>query len=161
MDPRITPRTLPAGAVVSLLSVLGDAGITNNYTYQVWSVIAASQDRPAGIVPAFEHHEETDTVYRIFAMPSEVLAVPDRADVLDPAYPYSRATVEAALCHLVYLCHAGAVGSLPYELELDDLDRPRITRIATAMGIVDEMETYLAGVLDLNREQDVAPGLGI
>jgi hypothetical protein len=112
-------------------------------------------------VPAYEHDPETETVYRIFAMPSEVLSAPDPDDLIDPSCSYPRATSEAALCHLVYLRRAGAVGSLPWELELDDLDRPRLQRIATAMGIASEMETYLAGVIDLNREQDVTPSLGI
>lgn len=158
-DTRITKRTLPDGGVVSLLSVLGDAGITNNYTYQIWSVVSASADHPSGTVVE-GRDDAAETVFRTFYMPDGVLHAPDRADLIDPDYPYLRATADAALCHLVYIHLAGLFGRLPWELELDDLDRPRVGRIARAMGIEKQVSDYLGSVLDLNREQDVAPGLG-
>ncbi|HEV7337473.1 MAG TPA: hypothetical protein VGO06_16000 [Bosea sp. (in: a-proteobacteria)] len=155
-DTRITPTTLPDGAMVSLLSVLGDEGVTNSYTHQVWSV------RGGPSVTRTEGRDETaKTTYVAFTLPDQVLHAPAREDIVDPAYEYPRANPDAALCHLMYVHLGGDFGRLPFELELDDLDRPRIKRISTAMGIADEMEAYLATVLDLNREQDVAPGLGI
>lgn len=155
-DTRITPTTVPDGAIVSLISVLGDDGILNNYTYQIWTV------RPGPSIARTDGWDEAaEATYVAFTMPSEVLAAPAREDIIDPSYPYPRANSDAALCHLVYLHVAGLVRNLPFELELDDLDRSRIDRIAGAMGISDEMSSYLSSVLDLNREQDVAPGLGV
>lgn len=145
------------GALVSLLTVLGDAGITNNYTYQVWAVIPIGAD-----LPFSQGKVETSVgLFRFHGINIDALYAPDQSDLFDKSVRYRRATPEAALCHWVYLSTRSrrSIRARLSELEMDDLDMARIGRISAAMGIENEMEQFLSQVGDLNDEQRVMPGL--
>lgn len=147
---------LRRGAVVSLHSVLGDAGILNNYTNDVWCVVPI-QDPPVSVrsVTAAD-----GTRFHFRGIRAERLFAPDRKDLFAAA-PYPRATSEAALCHWLYLWHQprSGLGPLPQDLDLEELDLARAERIASAMGI-EATFTAWRDTVDLDYEQDVSPGLG-
>ena len=145
------------GAIVSLHTVLGDAGVLNNYTHDVWSVIPLSAESTT----SQRHAETTDRTSFFFrGIHRDRLFAPSREDLFADV-PYQRATIEAALCHWVYLWKSpwSAIGKLPGDLDLETFDMERATRIADAMGISMAFQEW-ADSADFDYEQDVAPGLG-
>ena len=145
------------GAIVSLHSVLGDAGVLNNYTHDVWCVVPMSGRNTTSLRPS-EGANGVSFVFR--GIREERLFAPARSDLLADE-PYPRATIEAALCHWLYLWKMpqSDMGKLPGDLDLEGFDVERATRIAEAMGIQDAFGDWLASA-DFDYEQDVAPGLG-
>ena len=89
------------GAVVSLQTVLGDAGVTNNYSDIVTSVVPIRD----GVAPSSRPVKAERIEFRFHAMPSRLLderagALEDR---LDLNVVYARATSEKALLDWIYL----------------------------------------------------------
>lgn len=145
------------GAMVSLLTVLADAGLTNNYTTEIWCIVPLIKGLPLSVGTV----ETRVATFRFHAIPENILFAPLRADLLDVSVRYPRATPEAALCHYLYLCESprSRLSHPPKEVELDDIDQDRLHRVAKAMGIEAALKNWLAVVRDLNAEQQVS-GLG-
>jgi hypothetical protein len=89
------------GAVVSLQTVLGEAGITNNFSDVVTSVLPHEY----GHVSSVRSVKATDTEFHFHSMPTRLLD--DRAgkaeDRLDLDVKYPRATAEKAFLDWLYL----------------------------------------------------------
>jgi hypothetical protein len=143
-------RLLRPGAVVSLHTVLGDAGVLNNYVREVVAVVPGSNgsagQRPvAGPAATFRFH----------LVDRRVLEAGGERDRLDLA-PYARATPEAAMVHMAYLASASRSGVrvLPRELDLSQVDPARLRRLSSAAGV----ESAVAAWLDLAAAYAADPG---
>jgi hypothetical protein len=144
-----------SGAIVSLQTVLGDAGITNSYSDIVTSVLPVrgrvAQSSRSVVANGIE--------YRFHAMPARLLN--DEAgnldDRMDLEVLYARATPEKALLDWLYLGASPRTKLAPPPLDVDLglLDRRRLKRLAERMKSSKQLEEYLAQ----KRKYDRDPGV--
>jgi hypothetical protein len=131
-----------SGAIVSLQTVLGDAGITNSFSDIVTSVLPArgrvAQSSRSVIASGIE--------YRFHAMPARFL------DVL-----YPRATPEKGLLDWIYLGDSPRtkLAPPPLDLDVDRLDTRRLKRLAEEMKLSKHLKEYL----DRKRQYDRDPSV--
>lgn len=145
---------LRPGAVVSLQTVLGDAGVWNNFTDAVTAVVPLS---PRYSTPSLGRVETSTGSFLFRGMPARLLDAGREKDRLSPEFAYRRATPEAALLHWLYLSRSprSRMSPPPMELELDELDRRRLRRLAKAM----QLEAPLNDWLDRKYSHDAAPSI--
>lgn len=148
---------LRRGAIVSLHTVLGDSGVLNNYTHDVWCVVPFTRTESPSQRP-IELEDGTRFLFR--GIPEAKLLAPDAVDLMAPV-SYPRATNEAAICHWLYLWTSrhSEFGRLPGDLDLDGVDLDRAERVAEVMGVGDVFREW-ARDARVDYEQEVAPGLG-
>lgn len=144
-----------SGAIVSLQTVLGDAGITNSYSDIVTSVlpirgVSASSSRPVCAGSA---------EFRFHAMPVRLLdenagALEDRMDF---NVQYARATPEKALLDWIYLGASPRtrVAGPPLDIDFSRIDSAKLTRLATRMNLKSELKSYLTRKRQYDRSPDV------
>jgi hypothetical protein len=144
-----------SGAIVSLHTVLGDAGVLNNYTHDVWCVVPLMRGVPQTSLRSV--HLEDGRMFVFHGIPEMRLFGPKREHLLDTVL-YPRATLEAALCHWIYLWQSprSSFTKLPFDLDLEDVDLKRAERIARAMGIAKAFAAWYQNA-DLHYEQGVGP----
>lgn len=134
-SPAEATQRIRKGAVVSLQTVLGDAGVLNNFSSQVYAVVPGREDhKPAtGSVPI------GGTIFHFRTLPEHILEAGDPLDRLAMAY-YPRATAEAALVHWMYLAKSrGSTMKEPdTQCDVSMLDMDRLGRLAEAAGVKDE-----------------------
>ncbi|MDE2262750.1 MAG: hypothetical protein KGL45_09520 [Gammaproteobacteria bacterium] len=132
---------LRAGAVISLQSVLGDAGVWNNYTGWVTAVVPLSRRYATPSLGKLEANAGT-FVFR--GVPEAVLEAGAEEDRLASGLTYRRATPEAALLHWLYLSHSprSRMSAPPGDLELASLDARKLKRLARAMNLSDQLEAW-------------------
>jgi hypothetical protein len=132
------------GAVVSLQTVLGEAGITNNFSDVVTSVLPHEYGHVSSVRPV----KAADTEFHFHSMPARLLG--DRAgeaeDCLDPDFRYARATPEKALLDWLYLGMSkySKIAGPPLDLELERLRPSRLRRLARAMDLIEELAAWQA-----------------
>jgi hypothetical protein len=164
-DPAPHAQELRPGAVVSLHSVLGDAGILQGPTEIIFCVVSAVEGNsrlPEEIIEVPRPNGRDPNEFRFYALPECVLLAGDPADRLDSSVGYPRATNEAALCHWLYLALAGNWRLPSPESDVEDLDRDRLWRLAAAVGIEDEMRDWVAEAeWYAENVPDYCEGLGI
>jgi len=131
------------GAIVSLQSVLGEAGVTNNYSDIVTCVVPHSKDHRPSVRPVTAERIE----FRFHAMPKRFLdehagEIEDRMD-LDFRYP--RATPEKALLDWIYLGASARtkIAGPPFDIDDGRLDKARLQRLAKSMSLELQLKTYL------------------
>ena len=131
-----------SGAIVSLQSVLGDAGVTNSSSDIVTSVTPLR----GRIGPSSRPTVANGVEYRFHAMPERLLGeeagqLEDRMD-LNAAYP--RATPEKALLEWLYLglSPRTKLALPPLDIELDRLDAARLDRLAARMHLSRPLKEY-------------------
>lgn len=134
---------LRPGAVVSLQTVLGDAGVWNNYTGWVTAVVPLS---PRYAIPSLGRLEAAAGTFVFRGMPEGVLEAGPEEERLAPGTTYRRATSEAALLHWLYLSHSprSRMSPPPADLELAALDARRLKRLARAMRLSEQLDAWLA-----------------
>lgn len=148
----VSPRMRP-GAIVSLHTVLGEAGIINNYSAQVHCVVPINDfgGRPnVGDVTA-----KDGTVFNFNAIKASVLEAGDEIDRLVPLLPYDRATPEAALVHWIYLAsnHRSKIMEPDTQCDLSSIDMERLERLSDAAGVKAEVFDFV-GRCDVREEND-------
>ncbi|MGB6449340.1 MAG: hypothetical protein WBE92_01160 [Steroidobacteraceae bacterium] len=133
-----------SGAIVSLQTVLGDAGVTNSYSDIVTSVLPVR----GGVAQSSRPVLANDIEYRFHVMPARLLddeagAVEDRMDL---AVQYPRASPEKALLDWLYLGASPRTKLAPPPLDIDlaRLDKRRLKRLADRMNLSDPLAKYLA-----------------
>lgn len=154
-DPPATPEeTIPflrRGAVVSLATVLGDAGVLNNWTPDIQCVVPAISGAPRpAVTPAYLDGLSAgrrSVTFRV--LPLDVLHLPTArpGDLLDRSVRYPRATPEAALCHWLYLAsspYSSLAAPTRGDVDLDHLDETRLRRLTRLFGIEDAMARWVA-----------------
>ncbi len=124
-------------AIVSLNTVLGDAGVLNNPTHAITAVVPLDAGVPQ---PRLGRQSTKIGVFHFFGVPRPVLEAGDAKDRLDAdrRHEHVRATPERALVDWLYLAQS------PYskrtappvsDLDMDMLDRRRLVRLARAVGV--------------------------
>jgi hypothetical protein len=143
------------GAVVSLQTVLGDTGVTNNYSDIVTCVVPIRD----GIAASSRPVQAEGIEFRFHAMPVRLLderagALEDRFD-LDVVYP--RATPEKALLDWIYLGASARtkLAGPPLDIDLNRLTLRRLRRLAKAMGISPLLASYLSRKAVYDDDPDV------
>jgi hypothetical protein len=143
------------GAIVSLQTVLGDAGITNNFPDIVTSVVPHERGHVSSVRPV----RAADVEFRFHSMPARLLderagELEDRMD-LDVKYP--RATPEKALLDWLYLGESdySKIAVPPLDLVLGQLDSPRLTRLARSMGLIEELKSWRLRKHKYDADRDV------
>jgi len=150
-SPAEAAQKIRSGAVVSLHTVLGDAGVLNNFTTQVFAIIP---NRKNGTNPATGTVNAGGTLFHFRSMPEEVLHGGDRFDRLVSIVPYPRATAEAALVHWFYLAKSKtSTLKLPdTQCDVSELDEGRIERLGSIAGVRDDIFEWME--LCRQREHD-------
>lgn len=136
---------LRPGAIVSLQTVLGDAGIWNNFTDWVTAVVPLSRRYAT---PSLGKIETAGGVFVFRGMPESIVEVGRERDRLVAEATYRRATPEAALLHWLYLFNSprSRMSSPPLDLDLERLDRQQLKRLARAMDLAEILESFLPRV---------------
>ncbi len=144
-----------SGAVVSLQTVLGDAGITNSYSDIVTSVLPVqgrvAQSSRSVVANGIE--------YRFHAMPARLLddEAGDLEDRMDLDVLYPRATPEKALLDWIYLGDSPRtrLAHPPLDIDLERVDRRRLKRLAGRMKLSKQLDEYLARKHKYDRDPSV------
>jgi hypothetical protein len=125
---------LRPAAVVSLQTVLGDAGVWNNYTDWVTAVVPLSSRYTT---PSLGRVEAAAGTFVFRGIPERVLEAGAERDRLAAGFDYRRATPEAALLHWLYLSDSprSRMSAPPLNLDLAALHMRRLKRLATAMHL--------------------------
>ena len=157
-------RWVRSGAIVSMLTVLGEAGVLNNKPVEIWAVVPGSATSRGGS-GAVKTAIPNGMPFRFVEIARHVLEAPTREDTFDARALYPRATPEAAFVHWIYrACSAGGKGAFPigmpkqHDIQYRLLDEDRLARIAKAIGVEDKIAEWLVDY-DFSDEEKVAPGL--
>lgn len=139
----VTPAPAPAeavqrirsGSVVSLQTVLGDAGVLNNFSSQVYAVVPIKENSN----PSLGSIAAGGTIFHFRAIPEDIMNRGAPTDRLAMAY-YPRATAEAALVHWMYLAKSRSSSMTEPDTQCDVsvLNMDRLGRLAEAAGVKDE-----------------------
>jgi hypothetical protein len=135
--------SIRGSAVVSLQTVLGDAGVTNNYSDIVTSVVSHGVGHRPSVRPVKAGRME----FRFHALPDRLTDARAGAleDRFDPEAKHPRATLEKALLDWIYLGESPRtkIAGPPLDTDLDRIDKRRLRRLAKAMDLIQPLNTYL------------------
>ena len=143
---------LHEGAIVSLTTVLGRAGVLNNPTHWVTAVVPSDNaSRPPN-----EMDSENGSKFKFALMRPNLLPAPVRSDrfakdALEPYATVPTATPEKALLDWLYVSSRGRGGNrwpLPpsHDWDIGGLDVERLDRLAKRMGLEDELGQFRVGL---------------
>ncbi len=143
------PKLRP-GAIVSLATVLGDAGVLNNPT----SWVMAVQPSAPNTRHANEVSSADGAVFQFAYMRADLVHRPGREWADDALVPYARvptATPEKALLDWIYLSSSPRGAKrwpLPaaHDLDLDYLDMERLERLKEKMGLENEWQQFMDAI---------------
>ena len=144
-----------SGAIVSLQAVLGDSGVTNNYSDIITCVVPIRD----GVAPSSRPVKASRIEFRFHAMPVRLLD--ERAgsleDRLDLDVSYARATAEKALLDWIYLGGSPRtrMSGPPLDIALDRLKMTRLRRLAKTMCLTGSLATYLDRKSAYDKDPDV------
>jgi hypothetical protein len=133
---------LRAGAVISLQTVLGDAGVWNNFTDWVTAVVPLSRRYTT---PSLGRQETAAGIFVFRGLPEAVVEAGREEDRLVSGATYRRATPEAAFLHWLYLSNSPRSGMSepPLDIDLTSLHVPRLNRLSRAMRLSEPLERWL------------------
>jgi hypothetical protein len=134
---------LRPGAVISLQTVLGDAGVWNNFTDWVTAVVPLSRRYTT---PSLGRQETAAGIFLFRGMPEAVLEAGREEDRLVSSTTYRRAMPEAALLHWLYLSNSprSRMSEPPLDGDLTTLDVRRLKRLSQAMRLSEPLERWLS-----------------
>ena len=134
---------LRPGAVISLQTVLGDAGVWNNFTDWVTAVVPLSRRYTT---PSLGRLETAAGIFVFRGLPETVLEAGREEDRLVSGTTYRRATPEAALLHWLYLSNSprSRMSEPPLDLDRATLHVQRLRRLSRAMRLSELLEQWLA-----------------
>lgn len=131
------------GAIVSLQTVLGEAGVTNNYPDIVTCLVPQDAERRPSVRPVKANRVE----FRFHAMPARLLdaRAGDLEDRMDLDAKYPRATPEKALLDWIYLGASPRtkIATPPLDIDATRLDKRRLARLAKNMRLSEQLARYL------------------
>jgi hypothetical protein len=138
---------LRTDAVVSLNTVLGDAGVLNNPSHTVTAVVPVDR---GNVLPRLGRQATRAGIFHFFGIPRRVLEAGSVADRLaeDARYEHPRATPEKALLDWLYLASSPrSHRTFPplTDIDFELLDGKRLDRLAKAAGMVDVLHTWREG----------------
>ena len=138
------------GAVVSLSTVLGRAGVLNNPTHWVTAIVPSdSPSRPVNQIAS-----DDGSMFVFALMKPELMAGPQddwSADALEPYAAAPTATPEKALLDWLYVGGRGRGverWAMPasHDWDVSYLDADRLSRLAERMNLSEELEHFLGGL---------------
>jgi len=138
------------GAIVSLQSVLGDAGVLNNFTPDVLCVMPSYGINTAGgevISPAARFH--------FYLLNPAILEAGNIDDRLVADIGYKRATPEKALLDWLALSESRSSNMTAppaHDIDWSELNEKRLMRLAKAAGMDEPVEQLKAKVEDADNE---------
>jgi len=143
-------------AVISLQTVLGDAGIWNNFTDWVTAVVPLSRRYTT---PSLGRRETAAGTFVFRGLPEAVLEAGRQEDRLVSGTTYRRATPEAALLHWLYLSKSprSRMSEPPLDMDLAMLNVQRLRRHSRAMRLSESLEEWLTRVGDGRPVARLAP----
>lgn len=132
-------------AVVSLNTVLGDAGVLNNPTRVVTAVVPIDPGFPP---PQLGRKRTKAGILHFFGLPRRVLEAGKPADRLEPEerFEHPQATPEKALIDWLYLANsARSKRTMPARDDIDVtmLNRTRLRRLAKAAQLSETLDQWL------------------
>jgi hypothetical protein len=147
---------LRPGAVVSLQTVLGDAGVWNNFTNWVTAVVPLSR-RYA--IPSLGRLETAAGIFVFHGLAEKVLEAGREDDRLVSGTTYRRATPEAALLHWLYLSNSprSRMSAPPLDVDFAALNVRKLKRLSQAMRLSEPLEAWLAHAGAADVLQRIAP----
>lgn len=136
---------LRTDAVVSLNSVLGDAGVLNNPSHAVTAVVPLDRGAPP---PRLGRQRTRAGSLHFFGLPRRILEAGATADRLsrEQQHDHPRATPEKALLDWLYLAaspRSHRTWPPPADLDMDLLNLQRLRRLAKAADMQDVLQTWL------------------
>ena len=133
---------LRPGAVISLQTVLGDAGVWNNFTDWVTAVVPLSRRYTT---PSLGRLETAVGTFVFRGLPEAVLEAGREEDRLVSGTSYRRATPEAALLHWLYLSNSprSRMSEPPLDMDQAMLSVQRLRRLSRAMRMSESLEKWL------------------
>ena len=134
---------LRPGALISLQTVLGDAGVWNNFTDWVTAVVPLSHRYTT---PSLGRVETAAGIFVFRGLPEAVLEAGREEDRLVSNSTYRRATPEAALLHWLYLSNSprSRMSPPPLDSDLSALDVRRLKRLSQAMRLSEKLEGWIS-----------------
>lgn len=151
------------GAVVSLHTVLGDAGVMNNPTPHVFALLP--MDAPTNATGEVRSAAGASFIFR--RMPARTLVAGAIEDRLEAGVTYLRATPEKALLDWLYLGRSPRSALTPppaHDIDIEMLDRERLERLALAMGLSEPLADFInkaAKSEDPNPDSASGAGMGM
>lgn len=143
------------GAIVSLQTVLGEAGITNNFPDLVTSVIPHDRGHVSSVRPV----KAADIEFRFHSMPVRLLneQAGELEDRLDVDFKYLRATPEKALLDWLYLGASpfSKIAGPPLDIEIERLQTSRLRRLAQSMELVEQLKAWQSRKKEYDIDPDV------
>jgi hypothetical protein len=144
------------GAIVSLQTVLGEAGITNNFPDIVTSMLPHERGHVSSVRPV----KAADIEFRFHSMPARLLdhRAGDLEDRMDLDVKYPRATAEKALLDWLYLgaSRYSKIAGPPLDIEFEQLNALRLRRLARAMGHTEELVSWRVRKKNYDADPDVS-----
>lgn len=142
-----------SGAVVDLMTVLGECGALNNVPTMVTCIVPLSINLPT---PSIGIVETEIGRIRFFGMSTYAFhagALEDR----EALTAYKRSTPEAALLHWIYLSNnpRSRLTPPPLDIDLSLLDKRALSRLARAKGITAQYDAWKERILDYQSSIDV------
>lgn len=133
-------------AVVSLNTVLGEAGVLNNLSRVISVVVPIDSSGPP---PQLGRKKTAAGTFHFFGLPRRTLEAGAADDRLDThgGVEHARATPEKALLDWLYLAaspRSHRTWPLRGDVDITLLDQRRLRRLARAMGTAEILDTWLA-----------------
>lgn len=138
--------SLQRDAVVSLNTVLGDAGVLNNPSRIITAIVPIDRNAPS---PSRLGRRKTKAgTVHFFGMPRDILEAGKPEDRLEPieAYDHVRATPEKALIDWLYLgASPRSRRTLPphSDIDMEMLDARRLKRLAKATALEEVLHDWI------------------
>ena len=156
VSPAVAAGFIRRSAIPSLSWVLEQNWILNNFG----DVMTCTVPMAPGLqVPNLSSVKTPFGTYQFRALPwrlQELDSLPVE-DWRDNRYAHPRATPEKALCDWLYLGASprSSLRAPPLDLELDKLNKARLRRIVSAMGIKPVFDAWLSKKRQYDRDPDV------
>jgi hypothetical protein len=137
-----TVPLLHKDAVVSLNTVLGDAGVLNNPSTTVTAVVPLDSE---STLPHLGRCSTKAGTLHFYGMPRRILEAGKPRDRLEPEdrYEHARATPEKALMDWLYLAQSPRSNRTPpprNDIDISLLTIRRLRRLADAVGLAEELK---------------------
>lgn len=143
-SPSEAARHIRAGSVVSLYTVLGEAGVTNNYTNIVMAVVPIVT---GGVSPSLGEVTTALGKYRFHGMPHKLIYGKGikEAGGFQEGISYLKASPEKALLDWLYLAYSSRswTSMPPKDIDISMLDTIKLGKLAKIMGMTERLERFL------------------
>ena len=132
-------------AVVSLNTVLAEAGVLNNPSHTITAIVPFDRSNPK---PKLGRVTTQTGIFHFFGLPREVLEAGRAEDRIDgdTRWEHIRATPEKALVDWLYLStspYSHRTAPNPVDIDMELLDQPRLRRLAKAAGLAPLIDKWI------------------